>query len=148
MALSPKKRTTSLERKLKELEQEKERVQHEIKSLAKAMKKGDLPSPPPPPRPAPASNLPPRLAPDPRPVDPFDDPFKNDPLTEAQPPLGIPRKASVYGDERFANYFSTGGFKSSPLPARQDRSVQRNKAIFMVALVVIVGYIIYSVFLR
>lgn len=136
---------TPLERKLRELELEKDRVHNEIKSLAKAMKKGDLPSPAP--RPAPSSGVAPRPAQGPLPAESPESPVDQDPPTEARHPLGIPRKASVYGDERFASYFSTGGFKSSPLPARQDRSVQRNKAIFMVVLVVVVGYIIYSVFL-
>jgi len=51
-------------------------------------------------------------------------------------------KRAVPRDERFASLFSSGGFLGGPVPVRQDRRVQRNKAIFMVVLVVIVLFIV------
>ncbi len=53
----------------------------------------------------------------------------------------------VHSDERFAHYFATGGFK--PLtPISQGRAIQRNKAIFMVVIVVFLGYVIYYALIR
>jgi hypothetical protein len=60
---------------------------------------------------------------------------------------GTGKPAPVRGDERFASYFATGGFKS-PMPGRQERAVQRNKAIFMLILVVIAAYIVFHLVTR
>jgi len=45
-------------------------------------------------------------------------------------------------DGRFASYFSVERLGAGR-PLRQERSVQRNKAIFMVIFVFIVGYVVY-----
>lgn len=53
--------------------------------------------------------------------------------------------ASSQSDKRFANYFSSGSFiKTRPL-ARQRRT-ERNKAIFMLLFVLLVGYLVYQLF--
>ncbi len=156
------KKESAFERKLKEIEREKRRVQQEIKSLSRALKKGDLPPP------ASATRVPMRekLLADAPPEGASrtqeaeagelfawskdNDPAKSE-EAEEKPALGSPlmaeKKKPVYGDERFGNYFSAGGFKS-PMPGRQERSIQRNKAIFMVVLVIVVGYIIVTVLIR
>jgi len=51
-------------------------------------------------------------------------------------------KRTVPRDERFASLFSSGGFLGGPVPVRQEKSVQRNKAIFMIVIVVIVLFIV------
>ncbi len=153
-----KKQESSFERKLKEIEREKRRIEHDIKSLSKAMKRGELPPPPTPPRAAPSPGPRPTTG-QPAPKDSAGEWGAMHKEKEAghtseeahRAPLGSPlvpeKKMPVYGDERFTNYFSAGGFKS-PMPARQERSIQRNKAVFMVVLVIIIGYIIFTVFVR
>ncbi|MBN1270380.1 MAG: hypothetical protein JXB04_12385 [Kiritimatiellae bacterium] len=44
-------------------------------------------------------------------------------------------------DQQFANYFASGSFAPSG-SAEEDRSVQRNKAIFMVVVVLVVTFIV------
>ena len=53
-----------------------------------------------------------------------------------------PRQA-VSGDKRFANYFTSGTF-ITPRPLRTEKNVQRNKAVFMVILLVLVGLWVFS----
>ncbi len=161
MPRDSKKQETAFERKLKEIELEKRRVQNEIKSLSKAMKRGEVPPSPSvtrmPPRHVPASGKPEEESPAKESAGELfawnkEKEAAHHPKTEAPgksmgSPLVAEKKRPVYGDERFSNYFSAGGFKS-PMPARQERSVQRNKAIFMIVLVILVGYIIFQVLLR
>ncbi len=164
------KKESSFERKLKDIEREKRRVQHEIKSLSRAMKKGEW---------SPSAANGPRVplreklgsrADDVAPesdarqektakAETAGDLFSwnsgnKEPVPAREPqrkeslssPLVAEKKKPVYGDERFGNYFSAGGFKS-PV-SRQERSIQRNKAIFMIVLVIVVGYIIFTVLIR
>jgi len=114
--------SSPLERKLRELAKEEERVRKELKNLSKALKKGEpLPTPPVPKQTRVST-----------------------PKTESSAPDNEPSsKTRVYQDERFANYFTTGGFKSA-VPLRRDAKVQRNKAIFMIVLIVLLGYILYA----
>jgi len=161
MARDSKKQETAFERKLKEIEQEKRRVQNEIKSLSKAMKRGEVPPSPSvartPPRQIPASGKPEEASPAKESAgelfawrkdkDAAQPQKAEAPRKSVGSPWGAEKKRPISGDERFSNYFSAGGFQS-PLPARQERSVQRNKAIFMIVLVIVVGYIIVTVLLR
>lgn len=71
------------------------------------------------------------------------------PTTAAAPepdsdPLGTaaPRRPVARPNERFANYFASGSFvKTRPLG--RERRVQRNKAIFMVLFVLLMGYLVF-----
>jgi hypothetical protein len=130
MAGTPKKDPV-LERKLKDIEREKRRVQEEIKALARAVKKGGAVS-------VPtgesrsmetrSTTLKPALA-----------------GGAAHASTAAPRKDTVRGDKRFANYFSTGGLKT-PLTSRKGRAVERNKVIFICVVVALVVFILYSIF--
>jgi len=151
------KSTSPLDRKLRELAEEEERVRKELKSLEKAIKKGDVPLAPLPPRsPAPGQAVKPAgtsVADPGTEVNPafdgkpfaWDDSADNTAAGVAVPskPAGDKTKSKVYQDERFASYFTTGGFKST-VPLRHDAKVQRNKAVFMVVLVLLLGYILYA----
>lgn len=160
------KKETSFEQKLKDIEREKRRLEHEIKSLSKAMKRGELPGPLPAtrvfPRPTPLSGArtdTQKAGKDAGSKEASGDLFAKEKEGRAEhvsddarkPAFGSPlvpeKKMPVYGDKRFTSYFSAGGFKS-PMPARQERSIQRNKAIFMVVLVVVVGYVLIRLFFR
>lgn len=134
--------------KIKEIEQEKRRVQREIKALARAMKRGEMPS-----APAKASGAYGAGAGDEGgEADLFgwsasasaaQDGVARDHARKTSMPSG--KVPPVRGDQRFANYFSTGGFKS-PLPAPKDRSVQRNKLIFLSVVGLLVVYILVHIF--
>ncbi|OQA24212.1 MAG: hypothetical protein BWY59_02299 [Verrucomicrobia bacterium ADurb.Bin345] len=56
-----------------------------------------------------------------------------------------PRASST--DERFANLFSSGGFLGS-VNARQERNVQKNKAIFMLLVVIVVFFVVFQLVFR
>lgn len=157
------------ERKLKELEQQQELIQNDIRTLSKSMRKLDeggempplrsrsidavraaraavaaepapvrrAPAPvsPPPPEPAPDLDPEPEAlgepAPDLEPVPDADDGSDAPPLivdTRRFPPPVRPK---------FANYFASGSFGSSR-PLAEERRIQRNKAIFMVVVLVLV----------
>ncbi|HPG01082.1 MAG TPA: hypothetical protein PLE77_13565 [Kiritimatiellia bacterium] len=51
-------------------------------------------------------------------------------------------------DERFANYFSSGNFLGASKPLKQEKNVQRNKAIFMVVIVVLVAFSVFRLMFR
>ena len=57
-------------------------------------------------------------------------------------PSGGPKNKAVMKDQRFANYFSSGGFLGGR-PMKQEKSVQRNKAVFMIVVVVIVAFSVF-----
>ena len=53
-----------------------------------------------------------------------------------------PKNRAVTQDQRFANYFSSGGFLGGR-PMKQEKSVQRNKAVFMLVVVIIVAFSVF-----
>lgn len=55
--------------------------------------------------------------------------------------------AALAEDERFASYFMSGGLRSNA-PLRQERQIQRNKAIVAIVLLVIVLIVVYATILR
>ena len=159
-----------LEHRLRELRKESELVREDIRTLGRVvrnreeldrlpkLKSGkytERPIPPPTRRdpvrgadePAPA--MPPRIIDQPRvPV-----------MPPAQAPAGIPaRGATPSGgaaprprvppsDERFASLFSSSGFLGS-VNARQERNVQKNKAIFMLLVVIVVFFVVFQLVFR
>lgn len=157
-----------LARRMRELEEEEKALQHKMKALTRQARRleDELPSS----RPAPAA---PRIRPEARPEPPparaaaaevstseldilmGDTPASPParPTTADRPPVAPGYAATVPGaraapaaeTERFANYFSSGSFgKTKPLG--HEKRLQRNKAVFMVIFVLIVGYVFYRVF--
>ena len=57
-------------------------------------------------------------------------------------PAGGPKNKAVMKDQRFANYFSSGGFLGGR-PMKQEKSVQRNKAVFMIVVVIVVAFSVF-----
>jgi hypothetical protein len=156
----PTSKKSAIDRRLKELEKESKLLRGEVRSLSKAVKKpeslaasGRFRPPPPEPRPprTPERSAGPAHRPE-RPAGQFNWGPRGPaapPKPEAavgSPPAGEPQRNPVEKDKRFANYFSSGGLMGTR-PLRQEKNVQRNKAIFMIVLLVIVGLWVASIFL-
>lgn len=134
------KKETALERKLREIEAEKRRVQEELKALNKAVKKGVVP-----PVAARKAPLTPSAESENQPSVPSQADVRSGQGAggAATPVAG--RQAPVRGDQRFAHYFSTGGLKA-PLATRKARGVERNKTVFIIVMTCLLLYILYAVF--
>jgi hypothetical protein len=57
------------------------------------------------------------------------------------------RRPKVVNDERFRNYFGNGSFMATR-PLKQEKQIQRNKAIFMICVVLVFGFIVLKLLLR
>lgn len=147
--MSDKKRQSALERRMREIDEELSSVTRDVETLEQALDKVDLTALMPPaeqeapPAAAPvtprgaapggpaagnaAAGL--RSAPSPTPVEP------------APREKGPPSK-----DTRFATYYMSREFNSHSRPLRRERSVQRNKAIFMSVAAALVVYWLISTF--
>ena len=78
-----------------------------------------------------------------RPAQPVAEP-PGDPPPALQQAVETPRQADPRGNERFASYFASGSFvKTKPL-ARARRN-QRNRAIFIMIVVILAAYIVFHV---
>ncbi len=145
------KKKTIVDRKLEALQKESEKIRNTIKVLDKAIQRSDE---------SVLSEWPSSHAERPsfrevaRPSEPSS-PEKESIQTshryvppEAAPPA-ISRPTPLKGrrpepmDHKFASYLTSGSFVPAS-PLREDRSVQRNKAIFMVVFVGVFAFIIYS----
>lgn len=62
------------------------------------------------------------------------------PVTEGLDNIPLPKAAP---DQRFATYFGSGSLHSVR-PLRQERRVQRNKAVFMLILAAAILYLVFS----
>lgn len=159
MAASSGKKTF-FERRLKELEKESKLVRSDIHSLSRVLEKpedadvpklksrSEPPRIPPPSRPDPVTR--PAERPPAEPGDLFTaarapGPRLRRPGTPPIPaePLPVARPKPAAADDRFVNYFATGSFVGGGAPP-EARRVQRNKAIFMLLLVVLFAIILYS----
>lgn len=58
------------------------------------------------------------------------------------------RQRAAAKDERFANYFSSGNFLGGTKPMKQEKNVQRNKAVFMVVIVILVAFSVFRLMFR
>ena len=154
-----KKKNNVIDRRIKELRKEMERVQGEMKTAARP---GAAPPPMPAPRVSAASGpvfgaKPPlgQAANDlfahaarQSAVDgatPTGRPFAGDsdyPALFDQPDTKPSRLSEVGMREKFANYFMAGHFQNLR-PLRQESRIVRNKAIVMVILVLAVGLLVY-----
>ena len=172
MAKALRTKGSPFDEKLRGIEKERKRVRDEIKALSRAVKKGQAPAAAPASRHAQSPSDTSVHGQEPTPSGSQTNMKERDlfswnasgggaPKADAQPrsaqqgePMptvgGHPgprnRRAPVHGDQRFASYFTTGGFKSAPLPAHKDRGVQRNKLIFIVVVLFLLGYILYAIF--
>jgi hypothetical protein len=133
-------------RRLREVEQSREELAAEIKRLERALKKPErllenphlLPST--------------RVAPRPRtttaPVATAQE--QAAPATAEQPTdpqTGAPRRAPVAGNETFAHLFSSTRFLGASA-LRHERRVQRNRALLLLAGVLFLGYLIFTLVFR
>lgn len=154
---------TPLSRRMRELEEEERALQQHMRSLARAARKGGQPlgstlaagarqapharsaadagamaSPEPMPE---ESNVgegrepSPAAQPSPRPA----------PMASSTPANVLHPRRAAPEDGRFTKYFASGSFgKSRPLG--HEKRLQRNKAIFMVIFVILVGSVVYRLF--
>ena len=149
MPIRNEQKETALERKLKEIERERRRVEQELKQLNKSVRKGSG---------FVSKGASPSLS--------AGEPPENIESTiedyagekKARVPGSSPseklsgtvleKRAPIRGDERFANYFSTGGLKTPISSRRMTPTVERNKSVFLVMVFLLVSYIIYVAFIR
>ena len=141
-----------LERRLHEVAQDSAKLRSEIKRLQRALKKPErllqrkeflpvmprgpaapAPAPVPAPRPAPVPDTPAAATPA-APIAPAGELFSWNPPAVRKP---------APAEERFAHYFSSTGFLGTPA-LRQERSVLRNRAIFVAIIVIIFGGLVYK----
>ncbi|MBP7831297.1 MAG: hypothetical protein KA248_15420 [Kiritimatiellae bacterium] len=166
-------RKTPFERRLKELDREARQVRSDLKALHRALEKPERLASAPRPRSLqkrPAAVTPPQredpvrqadkaadeaaeaaAAPPPgelfawRPPVPVREKKRKaeePPPAPAAPADPARKGARFLKDERFTNYFASGSFVGSP-PAKGEGRVQRNKAVFMILIVIVVGFILY-----
>jgi hypothetical protein len=64
-----------------------------------------------------------------------------------QAPAAGPKNRAVMKDQRFANYFSSGNFLGGR-PMKQEKSVQRNKAVFMIVVVIVVAFSVFRLVVK
>jgi hypothetical protein len=164
---------TSMERRLKELKKESELVREDIKVLSKAVNNpaevNSLPRlkslrheerrVPPPTRKDPISAPREPLPPVPKPASADGELFdwvpraeQMDRQTAGKPPnwigqslpgpAGSPKNKAVMKNHRFASYFSSGNFLGGR-PMKKEKNVQRNKAVFMIIVVIIFMFSVY-----
>lgn len=172
--LSRPQKKSPIERRLKELERQAARVRNDIKSLSKAIRNPENveriprakslldegPLVPAPSRRDPATRaVPPHVvppveqaaaaAPPPPPEPPPPPPAAMAPPAQPEPAeAAAPKPKGVLKDERFANYFSSGSFLGETGGLKQEKSVQRNKAVFMIIIVIIVAFSVYQLVFR
>ncbi len=126
-----------VDRKLEELQKESEKVRNTIKVLDRALKHSDsgalrewgetaAPEPLAPKTSQASASMAPGIPP-------------------SSPPTSPGGRRPTQMDHKFASYLTSGSFiPASPL--REDRSVQKNKAIFMIVIVGVVAFVVYSLF--
>ena len=142
-----RKKTSSIDKRLQELQREMSKVGSEIRSLSSAARAPASPVRPIAPRLGGFEAEPP-ASPPPSPAEPpeagrgVQDPAAGQgpalPAAASDLPLFEPRgPISPTGREKFASYFMAGHF-SNLRPLRQEKRIVRNKAIIMSILVVLV----------
>lgn len=134
----------ALARRLRALEEEERLVRQSLKDISRRMRKLERGQPVelPEPRTAPWRGAPEPIVPESlQPVEPIQQPI-HEPLPTSIPPPGGRRPAARESD-RFANYFAGHFQRGAVRPLNRERRVQRNKAIFMLIFVALVGYLVY-----
>jgi hypothetical protein len=140
------KKQSQVERRLRELEEEKELVRKDIRTLSKALKNREefagvprLKSSSPAVTARRSAAAAP--APGPAPAAAPEEPRPREMLDEGAAALRA-KGSPVSKDSRFTNYFQVDTAQGRR-PLRQEKSVQRNKAIFMLVIVLLAAYIVY-----
>ncbi len=121
-----RERESALARRLRELEEEERRLRQNMKNVSRQLRRLERGA-----------------------SEPFDSRVPAETRAPAQDPMPRPQEAAPSGrraepseDKRFANYFASGSFvKTRPLG--RERRVQRNKAIFLLIFVLLMGYLVY-----
>lgn len=167
MAYSAGKKA-ALERRLKDLKKEAELIRSDIRTLSRAVKRPEdldsLPTlkttrlesrpVPPPGRRDPVHKAAVSTEPD-KPADaghgelfgwapPNGRPANGSPYPSMPAQGAGPKNRAVSKNERFANYFSSGGFLGGHAPMKQEKNVQRNRAIAMLIVVGIFAFIVFQ----
>jgi len=155
------KKKSALEDRLRRLEEEEALLEQHIRSLRKTVKRNESLSSAP--EPGKAGFRPARSAyPSPHPHQDHADPLGGRPPVMGLDPASAgagaaadgasddsraqeshDRRQAIANDSRFANYFSAGSIMPAR-PVRQDRGVQRNKAIFLAIIAVILSFIVFQ----
>jgi len=176
MGLLDRKSKSPYERRLKELKKEAELVRDDIRALNKAVRKPEEFEGIPKLKssrfqrdavPAPSRKDPVKAEPEPprvmtgaeKPSDLFGwAGSSNAGAADGAPPPGYgraeqaqaeaQRQRAASKDERFANYFSSGGFLGGAKPLKVEKNVQRNKAIFMVVIVILAAFTVFRLMFR
>jgi len=146
MALRKQDPESPLERRLRELEEEERSLQQHLKEVSrKARRMENLSSEPgfSKAEPRVASTVPRAGAPPPEPVRETEPEVEPERPPARTAPGMAPRNPGPPGTDRFTNYFSSGSFGSTR-PLGHERRVMRNKAIFMLVLVVLVAFLVYQ----
>lgn len=151
---SKREKLSPLEQRLRELEREQRQLQSAARTLSNALRNptrlGDAlkrtaqterPKPPVARR-DPAAPAPPSSTETPDELFSWERKERGASGTTLFPAAAPPGRAPVQGDQRFASYFLAGGLMG-PRPLRQAKSVQRNKAIFMIVIVLVVAFLVY-----
>jgi len=165
------KKKSALERRLKDLERESGLVKGDIKALSKVLRNPADVEEVPRLRSAKPGNVPPPSRRDPvfhsrqpAPVEPpklestdlfeaaadqRDEAPRRPSRFFAQPPQeqSVPKNKAVTKDDRFANYFSSGNFLGAR-PLKQEKNVQRNRAIVMIVTVAILAFIVIQLWFK
>jgi hypothetical protein len=143
MAWSSKK-DSLLDRRLRELQDEQQQLRRHIKTISRALKNQDD-----------LADLPRRvpLAPPavragsrrPGPPAPAEEGSEEngDPETVRPVEAGSRPASPVKSDGRFANYFTVGSVNGLR-PLRHEKALQRNKALFMIFVVLVVAFVVYK----
>lgn len=146
MALRKQDPESPLERRLRELEEEERSLQQHLKEVSrKARRMENLTSEPGFTKSEPrlASTVPRPGATPPEPVRESEPEAAPERPSNRPAPGMAPRNPGPPGAERFSNYFSSGSFGTTR-PLGHERRVMRNKAIFMLILVVLVAFLVYQ----
>ena len=129
-----------LDGKLAELERELREVRRSMRTASR----GDRPgSPPDAPDPKPARDAPRTESPDAGHGELFAYATRGRHGQETGPRAR--RNAGTEDKRKFARYFAGASFVGGMPPMRETRRLQRNKAIFMVIVVIVAAFIIYSI---
>ena len=165
-------KSTIFDRKLQELQQESEKLDDNIKSLSKAIRKiettGELPAAPAPrstPRFGRNSGAAQQKVPDmlqERPYADIEEAELRVPFPPAEPVAETPassadgelfpgfksaapdgKKKPISDTKQFASYLASGSFGKTSRPLSQEKKLQRNKAIFMLVFALLAAFVVF-----
>lgn len=132
-------RENAVLRRLREIQEEERRLRQHIREVNRALRRLERGEPTDLPIPAAAVSTP-------APSAPAAWPKKSGPALQGPPVSGTvsapARVGGGYRDQRFFQYLSTGSFGAAR-PLARERRIQRNKAIFLLLIAGLLGYLVY-----